>query len=307
MNSTPDKINRIRAFNRFYTKKIGLITKKFLQSDYSLIQARILFELDKSKNIFAKDLVKELNLDPAYLSKILKKFKKDGLLLKKNSDSDSRKQVLSLTEDGKKTYSHLREMSNKQVEFLIQDLSEEEINILVTSMAAIEKILACDEKKSEIFVIRSHRPGDIGYIIHRHGVLYAQEYGFNDQFDGYVAQGLAVFVEKFNPLKEHLWIAEMGGTFTGAVAIVQVDGEVAQLRWLIVEPTDRGKGIGKKLIHEAILFSEKNGYKKIFLWTIDFLHAARKLYSDANFKLVETKKSQVWGKTLVEEKWELSL
>lgn len=301
------RIKKIRAFNRFYTKKFGLITKRFLESDYSLIQARILFELDKSTTLFAKDLVKEIEIDPTYLSKILKKFEKDGLLSKKISSRDSRKLVLSLTKDGKKAYSYLRKMSNKQIESLIQSLSEEKKRILVDSMEAIEKILGFNKMVSEIFVIRSHRPGDIGYIVYRHGVLYGQEYGFNAQFDGYVAKGLAIFIENFNPLKEHLWIAEMRGTIIGSVAIVQLEDELAQLRWLIVESTERGKGIGKKLINEATHFARINGYKKIILWTIDFLHAARKLYSDANFKLVETKKSQVWGKELIEEKWELLL
>ncbi|MCP3940022.1 MAG: GNAT family N-acetyltransferase [Desulfobacteraceae bacterium] len=147
---------------------------------------------------------------------------------------------------------------------------------------------------------------DIGFIIHRHGVLYAQEYGFNDQFDVYVANGLANFVENFNPLKEHIWLAERNSSIIGSVAIVQCEKEIAQLRWLIVEPTERGKGIGKDLVNEAVFFAKTHGYKNFFLWTIDFLDAAKQLYANANFELVTTKKNKVWGKELIEEKWELS-
>ncbi len=303
----PDFVKKIRAFNRFYTLKIGLITKKFLNSSYSLIQARILFELNKTSHICASDMVGMLQLDPAYLSKILKKFEKDKLITKKTSSEDSRKQLLTLTKDGKKAYSRLRETSNQQIDSLIGELSHEEIRILVASMETIEKILSCKKTQTALFLIRSHRPGDIGYIIHRHGILYAQEYGFNDQFDGYVAKGLAQFIENINFAKENLWIAEMNNSIIGSVAIVQQNNETAQLRWLIVELSERGKGIGEKLVNEAIRFARQAGYKKIILWTIDFLYAARKLYSNADFILVETKESKVWGKVLIEEKWELSL
>ncbi len=302
-----DFIRKIRSFNRFYTLEIGLITKKFLDSNYSLVQARILFELNNTSNICAKDLVNRIGLDPTYLSKILKKFEKDRLLTKRISIKDSRKQILSLTQEGQNVYSSLREISNKQISFLIQNLSNEQKRILVNSMETVEKILTCKNKSSNFYLIRSHRPGDIGFIIHRHGVLYAQEYGFNDQFDGYVANGLASFVKNYNPVKEHIWIAEINGSIIGSVAIVQCEEEVAQLRWLIVEPTEQGKGVGKKLVNEAILFAKQKGYKKIILWTIDFLDAARKLYSNADFELVETKKNKGWGKELVEERWELLL
>lgn len=298
-------IQKIRSFNRFYTRTIGLITKKFLDSDYSLVQARILFELNKTPGICAKDLVNRTGLDSTYLSKIIKKFEKDCLLTKKSSSKDSRKQKLSLTQEGQNVYSSLQKISNKQISFLIQNLSKEQKRILVNSMETIEKILTCMDKKSNFYSIRSHRPGDIGFVLHRHGVLYAQEYGFNVEFDGYVAKGLAKFVENYNPGKDHMWIAEISGTIIGSVAIVQWEEEIAQLRWLVVEPTERGNGVGKKLLNEAVLFAKQNGYKKIILWTIDFLNAARKLYSNAGFELIEIKESKVWGKAIVEERWEL--
>ena len=301
------RVKKIREFNRFYTKKIGLLKKKFLGSDFSLVQARIIFELSRSGDIVAKDLAGELDLDPAYLSKILKKFEKDGLILKETSLKDSRKQLLFLTEEGEKTSSYLQDISNRQTESLIKHLSEEKQLALETSMEVIKRSLSPGNINSEIFVIRPHRSGDIGYIVYRHGVLYSREYGFNEEFDGYVAKGLALFIENLNPLKEYLWIAEMGGTIIGSVAIVQLTGSTARLRWLIVESAAQNQGLGKKLVNEAVLFAGQQGYKKIILWTIDFLHAAQKLYSDAGFKLVEVKINQVWGNKIKEEKWELVL
>ncbi len=300
-------IEKIRGFNRFYTQTIGLIKKRFLESEYSLIQARVLFELNRYPDIHAKDLGANLDLDPTYLSKILKKFEQDKLLTKTPDPDDSRKYLLSLTQKGKKTYSRLREMSNNQIITLVQDLSREEKTGLVASMETIETILTREQKESGYYSIRSHRPGDIGYIIHRHGVLYAQEYGFNELFDAYVANGMGKFIENFNPAREHLWIAEINGTIVGSVAIVHAHDNTAQLRWLIVDPSARRKGIAKKLIEEALIFVRQKGYSNVILWTIDYLHAARSLYSDAGFTLAETKESHVWGKVLNEEKWELTL
>lgn len=307
MNVNPDFVKKIRAFNRFYTLKIGLITKRFLESSYSLVQARVLFELNNASNICAKDLVEKLNLDPTYLSKILKQFEKKNLITRKVSAQDSRKQILSLTREGKSEYSRLREISNIQIASLIQDLTDEEQRCLVSAMGSIETLLDCEKDKKDLFYIRSHRPGDIGYVIHRHGVLYAEEYGFNDQFDVYVAKGMSQFLENYNPQKEQLWLAEKNGKIMGSVAVVRRDDDTAQLRWLIVEPAERGKKIGQKLVREAVRFANQNGYKRIVLWTIDFLHAARKLYSNEGFVQIETKKSRVWGKVLTEEKWELQL
>lgn len=302
-----DFVKRIRTFNRFYTLKIGLITKRFLESKYSLVQARVLFELKDASNLYAKDLVEKLNLDPTYLSKILKQFETKNLIKKKISKEDSRKQILTLTRKGEDEYSRLREISNIQIASLVKNLTDEEKRSLVSSMGNIEKLLSCNKDKSDLFYIRSHRPGDIGFVIHRHGVLYADEYGFNERFDAYVAKGMAHFINTYNPEKEHLWLAETNSKIVGSVAIVQRNDDTAQLRWLIVEPAERGKKIGKRLVHEAVRFARQNGYKKIILWTIDFLQAARKLYSNENFVLTEKKTSEIWGRVLTEEKWELML
>ena len=173
-------------------------------------------------------------------------------------------------------------------------------------MDTIEQTLDPDPKRQALVTLRSHRPGDIGYVIHRHGLLYAREYGFNHEFDAYVAKGMAGFIETFSA-NDHLWIAETRGKFSGSVAIVRRDDATAQLRWLIVEPKERKKGIGRQLVHEAVRFSKERGFKSLMLWTIDFLLSARNLYKEAGFRLTETKTSRVWGKTLTEECWRLSL
>jgi DNA-binding MarR family transcriptional regulator/GNAT superfamily N-acetyltransferase len=299
-------INRIRSFNRFYTRKLGLITNRFLKTDYSLVQARLLFELSSRPLLHASDLSREFGLSPDYLSKLISKFESQGLISRTPSPKDTRKQMLKLTSRGQEAYSALKESSNQWIEEMIQGLEPEQTESLVQAMDTIEQILDPDRKRPALVTLRSHRPGDIGYVIHRHGVLYAREYGFNHEFDAYVAKGMADFVETFSP-DDHLWIAETRGQFSGSVAVVRRDNTTAQLRWLIVEPKERKKGIGRQLVHEAVRFSKERGFKSVMLWTIDFLLSARNLYKEAGFRLIETKTSQVWGKTLTEECWSLSL
>ncbi|MCG8549606.1 MAG: helix-turn-helix domain-containing GNAT family N-acetyltransferase [Desulfobacterales bacterium] len=297
-------VDRIRAFNRFYTGKIGLITNRFLKSEYSLVQARVLYELSTTAPVHAADLIRNLGLSADYLSKILSKFEAQGLITRSPSPKDARKQVITLTPDGGAAYSGLKEQSNRHITSIIETLTPEEKSDLVNAMNQIEDILT--PKEAGFVTIRSHRPGDIGYVIHRHGVIYAREYGFNTEFDAYVAGGMADFIENKTP-GEHLWIAECRNRFAGAVAIVRNDAHKAQLRWLIVEPEARQKGIGTQLVNQAVRFAADNGYRFIILWTIDFLHAARRLYTNAGFQLAETKVSQVWGKTLTEECWQFKL
>lgn len=299
-------IDRIRSFNRFYTQKIGLITNRFLKSEYSLVQARILFELSRRALCYASDFSREFHLSPDYLSKLVSKFESQGLISRTPSPEDSRKQMLALTPEGRKAYAALKERSNQWIEKMIQGMEPEQTDALVSAMETIEQALDPAQHRQTLITLRSHRPGDIGFIIHRHGVLYAREYGFNHEFDAYVAKGMAAFIESFSS-RDHLWIAETQGRFCGAVAVVRRDEKTAQLRWLIVEPKDRGKGIGRQLIDEAVRFAKDKGFDTVMLWTIDFLHAARHLYMAAGFSLTETKTSQIWGKTLTEECWTLPL
>jgi DNA-binding MarR family transcriptional regulator/GNAT superfamily N-acetyltransferase len=299
-------IDRIRAFNRFYTRRIGLITNRFLNSEYSLIQARLLFELNQTEALYAADLARKFGLSADYLSKIISKFETRGLITRTPAPGDSRKQILAPTAAGKTAYLHLKERSRTHMAEMIKGLTPEEINDLVSAMNTIQDILDSEKPGSSLVTLRSHRPGDIGTVIHRHGVLYAREYGFNHEFDAYVASGMARFIQEISA-RDHLWIAEVQGRFAGSIAIVRHDDKTAQLRWLIVEPRERKKGIGRQLVTEAVRFSREKRYQAVILWTIDFLHSARRLYSNAGFQLAETKDSQVWGLTLTEECWKLNL
>ncbi len=298
--------NRIRAFNRFYTHKIGLITNRFLGSEYSLVQARFLFELNHCAPLYAADLGRKLGLTPDYVSKVISKFKTMGLIRRTPSPQDGRKQFVHLTSLGKAAYEELRKKSNARIEEMVRGLKSEEINELIAAMDAIEQVLEPEKKGANLVTIRSHRPGDIGYVIHRHGVIYSHEYGFNHEFDAYVALGMANFIQTISD-REHLWIAEIQGGFAGSVGIVRHNDLTAQLRWLIVEPRHRKMGIGKQLVAEAVRFSKEKGYRSVMLWTIDFLQAARQIYQSAGFRLEQTKASRVWGRRLTEECWVLDL
>jgi DNA-binding MarR family transcriptional regulator/N-acetylglutamate synthase-like GNAT family acetyltransferase len=299
-------IKRIRAFNRFYTQKIGLVTNRFLDSEYTLVQARFLLELNHTQPLYATDFARRFGLSPDYISKVIAKFEAQGLVTRTPSPEDSRKQILSPTAAGRDAYSKLKDRSDAHTAEMIKELTPEETADLLKAMDTIEALLGSNKIHSNLVTLRSHRPGDVGTVIHRHGVLYAREYGFNHEFDAYVALGMARFIEEITE-RDHLWIAEVEGRFAGSVAIVRRDDETAQLRWLIVEPRDRQKGIGKQLVREAVRFSREQGYEAIILWTIDFLHSARHLYSGAGFQLTETKVSEVWGRTLTEECWKLNL
>ena len=300
-------VNNIRHFNRFYTQILGLLNNKLLKSDYSLTEARILFEFGQKFNLVSTDLVKQLHLDPAYLSRILVRFGKQGLIKKEQSLEDTRKQVISLTSHGKSVLSKLQEMSNLQIISSIADTSEDEHVELVMAMKKIEQIITGKPVKVKTFTIRSHRSGDIGYITYRHAIFYSKAYGFDNTFDAYVASGLSEFLSQYDPQKEHLWIVEEGTAFLGSIAIVKADEDVAQLRWFLLEVQARGKGLGKKLFHESIEFCKRQNYNKIILWTVSNLEVARKLYAQFGFRVTDIKTHNIWGQELTEECWELKL
>ncbi|MFW9971166.1 MAG: GNAT family N-acetyltransferase [Candidatus Odinarchaeota archaeon] len=302
-----ERIGKIRSFNRFYTNLLGLLDRTLLKSEYSLTEVRIMFEINRLSTTTASELVKILNLDPAHLSRIISNFEEKELIKKKQSKKDLRKQMLSLTSSGKKVISELQEKANEQIITLINNLSEGEQDQLVNSMSSIERILKYETEKPEFYSLRSHRPGDIGYIIYRHGMVYAKEYQLDETFEAYVAKFMGEFIDNYDPVKEKLWIVEQGTEIIGSVAIVKISDKIAQLRWLLVEPHMRNKGIGTKLIYEALNFSKNRGYQKIILGTFSDLIIARRLYEKNGFQLVESKYHQIWGQKLTEEKWELIL
>jgi DNA-binding MarR family transcriptional regulator/RimJ/RimL family protein N-acetyltransferase len=300
-----EKISKIRSFNRFYTNQLGLLEKTLLKSEYSLTEVRIMFELSQLSGTNASELVKLLQLDPAYLSRILSSFERNKLIQKKQSNIDMRKQLLSLTVKGKKAIKELQDKANEQIKDLLAKLTSMEQFQLIKAMSNIERILKGETHKTEFYNLRSHRPGDIGYIIYRHGEIYAMEYQLDETFEAYVAKYMAEFIENYDKNKEKLWIVEMGTEIIGSIAIVKIDDNTAQLRWLLVEPHVRNKGIGTKLMHEALTFCKNRGYQKIILGTFSDLVIARKLYENNGFQLVESKSHFIWGQDLTEEHWEL--
>lgn len=303
-----EKIETVRRFNRLYTKRIGLLNHGLLKSQWPLTQVRILFELAHHEHPTAKDLIRELDIEAGYLSRILSTFEKDGLLQRLPSEADNRQRLLKLTSKGKKAFSVLNARASQEVETLLQSLSPEEQNRLLSAMQTLEGILGSRQNVTQTpYLLRSHVPGDIGWIIHRHGVLYSQEYSFDETFEALVADILARFIQHHDPKREHLWIAEQDGERMGSIMVVDAGENVAQLRLLLVEPKARGKGMGKRLIDECIGFAKRNGYKKLKLWTQSILAEARHLYAKAGFNIVEQKPNKSFGQDLISEVWELPL
>ncbi len=296
-----------RRFNRFYTKQIGLLAQGLLKTRFPLIQARVLYELAQQDQTTASALVAKLNIDPGYLSRILSTFEKEGLLRKNRSTSDSRQQILKLTKKKKKSFAELDERSGRVAEKMLLGLVEEDRHRLLHAMQTIETIFNTELKPPTPYLLRPHRPGDIGWIIHRHGVVYAEEYAFDETFEALVAEILVQFIRRQDPKRECLWIAEQAGERIGSVMIVDVGDQIAQLRLLLVEPKARGQSVGTRLIDECINFSRRNRYRKIKLWTQSNLLEARHLYAKAGFERVSVSSHKSFGQDLIAEFWELPL
>ena len=297
----------VRRFNRFYTKRIGLLEQGLLKTKFPLTQARIIFELAQHEQSTASELINELDLDPGYLSRILRTFEKDGLIRKTRSKSDNRHRLLKLTAKGKKSFSVLNNRSKQEIEELLKGLSEEDRHRLLNALQTIKNILGAKPESNRLYLLRSHRPGDIGWITHRHGAVYAEEYSFDETFEALVAEILARFIKDHDPKRERIWIAEQDGEQVGSVMIVDAGDQIAQLHLLFVDPKARGKGIGKRLIDECIHFAKRNNYQKIKLWTQSILLEARHLYSKAGFSITEEEPHTSFGQDLIAEIWELSL
>ncbi|MGZ3675821.1 MAG: bifunctional helix-turn-helix transcriptional regulator/GNAT family N-acetyltransferase [Ktedonobacterales bacterium] len=302
-----ERVESVRQFNRFFTRQIGVLREGLLHSPYSLTEARIIFELGHRNEVTATDLCRELGLDPGYLSRILARLEQQGLLEKVRSERDGRARLLSLTADGEKAFALLDQRSSDEVGEMLRDLSERDQQRLLKAMDTIEEILGNGLKYSEPFVVRPHESGDMGWVVHRHGVLYAQEYGWDEHFEALVAQIVADFINTFDPQRERCWIAEMDGEIVGSIFLVKASETVAKLRLLLVEPKVRGLGVGSRLIAECIRFARRRGYTKIVLWTNDVLVQARRLYEKAGFTLVAQEPHHSFGHDLVGETWELQL
>lgn len=280
-----DPAETVRAFNRFYTRQIDLLQEGILDSPLSLTEARVLFELAHRKNPTATDIGSELALDPGYLSRILDSFVRQGYV-RKLSGTDRRQRHLSLTAAGRKAFASLNVKSQQQAAAMLARLSDSSQAQLIAAMNTIENVLS--GKPPAPYMLRFHRPGDIGWITHRHGVLYAQEYGWDEKFEALVAGITKKFIENFDPQYERCWIAEQEGNIIGSVTLVKKSATVAKLRLLYVEPTARGLGLGGRLVQECIRFAREAGYRKITLWTNSMLLAARKIYQREGFRMIST-------------------
>jgi DNA-binding MarR family transcriptional regulator/GNAT superfamily N-acetyltransferase len=294
----------VRAFNRFYTREIGVLHEHLLQSDFSLTEVRVLYELARRPEVTAADLARDLNLDAGYLSRIIAGFKARGFLTKKRSDSDARAVELSLSKKGRRAFEPLNDASQREITAMLSKRSVVEQQQVVDAMLEIQSLLV---EKSPAYLLRDPRAGDMGWIVHRHGVLYALEYGWDWTFEALVAEIVAAFVRDFDRAFERCWIAEQNGRVVGSVFVVRHGDATAKLRLLYVEPSARGLGIGRRLVDECVRFAKSAGYHKLILWTNGVLAEARRIYERAGFSLVREEPHRSFGKDLVGQTWELTL
>ena len=302
-----ETVEAVRRFNRFYTNRIGVLDEHLLKSAFSLAEARLLYELAHRDGPSAAALARDLGLDPGYLSRTLQKFEKAGLIARERLAGDGRRSRLDLTEAGRAAQAPLEERSNAAVAAMLAPLGHHDRTRLAAALATIEGLLSDAPRAPPALVLRRPEPGDIGWIIHRQGRLYAEEYGWDETYEGLVAEILAAFIKNFDATRERAWIAEMDGAVVGSVFLVRQDDAVAKLRLLYVEPEARGLSVGSRLVDEVIAFARLKGYATLTLWTNDVLAAARRIYEAAGFRLVSQGRHRSFGRDLVGQTWELTL
>jgi DNA-binding MarR family transcriptional regulator/GNAT superfamily N-acetyltransferase len=302
-------VDAFRRFNRFYTGFIGLLDEGLVQSGYSLTEARVLFELATRPACGATEISNALRLDAGYLSRILRKFEEAGLLARAPLLADARHSVLRLTRKGKASFAHLNQRSGDQARTILQALTPANRAALLHAMDTVETVFAQPANARAPFVLRPHRPGDMGWVVARHGALYAQEYGWDLGFEALVAKIVADFIDHFNAQRERCWIADRDGESLGCIFLVRhpEEAQTAKLRLLLVEPSTRGMGLGKALVSECLQFARLSGYRKVTLWTQSILQAAHKIYQQAGFQLVAEQPHHSFGKDLNGQTWELIL
>ena len=302
------RIEAVRRFNRFYTQRIGMLRQGLYDSPWSLAEVRVLYELARAEGaIVASDLAQRLGLDAGYLSRILRGFVASGYVKKSQDESDARRLELKLTLAGRSAFAPLDRASHHEVAALLAPLPNAAQRRLVDAMHTVESLLGKPERSAAPYVLRPHRPGDMGWVVACHGRLYAEEYGWDDTFEALVAEIAARFVKRYNPKRERCWIAERDGETVGSVFVVERSPTVAQLRLLIVDPSARGFGIGRRLVAESIDFARRAGYRKMMLWTNGGLDAARHLYEEAGFRLTKEERHHSFGKDLVGQTFILDL
>jgi DNA-binding MarR family transcriptional regulator/GNAT superfamily N-acetyltransferase len=305
LESTTDTA-RFRRFNRVYTRFIGTLNERLLNSEFSLAESRVLYEIANRDTSNASEIAAELGLDPGYLSRLLRKFEEKGLLRRRASGEDGRSATLHLTARGRAAFNRLNAMSNEQAESILADLAPGARMELLRCVGAIEDILA-NTKERKPFVLRPHRVGDMGWVVYSEGLGYALQFGWDESFEALVAKIVADFIASFDPKRERCWIAEIDGRHAGHIFLVKHPSEpdTAKLRLLYVEPSARGVGLGEVLVTECLRFARTAGYKKVVLWTQSMLSAAHRIYQRAGFRLVKQEAHHSFGHDLVGQEWEL--
>jgi len=301
-----DEVGAVRSFNRFYTTVIGVLQEGLLRTPYTLTEARVIFELAQRDATEVADLRRELGLDPGYLSRVLGRFEAGGLVAREQSTVDGRRQVVRLTGAGRDAYATLDGRSASEVEALLARLTEVDRRRLVGAMGTIERVLA-QPAQPRGYVLRPLLPGDLGWVVHRHGVRYAEEYGWDETFEAMVARIAGEYGRGHDPKRENAWIAEVEGEPVGSVFCVREDDDTARLRLLLVEPAARGMGIGGRLVDECLRFARRAGYREIVLWTYDVLADARRIYERAGFTVREQRPEHAYGRDLVGQTWARTL
>lgn len=308
MTSTSDQqtIDAVRRFSRFYTQRIGVLQEGLLGSDLSLTEGRVVYELGTRTATTARDLCQELALDAGYLSRILKRFEARGLIDRKPLEDDARQAEIALTAEGRGLFADINRKSHDEIAALLGSASPADRRALVDALTCVEQTLGAGAYPTPVR-LRPHMPGDMGWVIHRHGAIYAEEYGWDQTFEALVARVAADFIDQFKPGREFCWIAERGTTILGWAFVVESSADVAKLRLVYVEASARGTGLGQRLLDAAMRFARDAGYKRMTLWTNDVLLPARRLYERAGFVMTAQNAYRGFGKDLVGETWERDL
>jgi DNA-binding MarR family transcriptional regulator/GNAT superfamily N-acetyltransferase len=301
----------VRRFNRFYTRQIGVLRKTFLDSPYSLGEARVLYEIGNGRAPTASEIGRALDLDPGYLSRLLRSFERRGLIRRKTSAHDARQSHLALSPRGRRTFAPLERRSQRDTAAMLGSIAPADQERLIGAMHTIETLLDAGAqprpRAHRRYILRGPVPGDFGWIVKRHAELYAKEYRWREPFEGLCAQIVADFANNYDRKRERCWIAEMDGENVGCIFLAKDSATVARIRLLLVDPGARGLGLGARLVDECLRFARRAGYKKITLWTHSVLSAARHIYQKAGFKLMRTERHNSWGRPVVSEFWDLEL
>ncbi len=309
MGALDESVAAVRGFNRAYTRRFGLLDQQHLGSEYSLGEVRVLYELAHHDGLSAAALARSLELDPGHLSRMLAGLRRSGLVRREQSSHDGRASVLSLTPAGRRAFDRLDRKATVQVSGLLRAFPEGQRGELVRGLAGLRRLLEPRDGAAPAVLIRNHRPGDLGWVLERHGVVYSDEYGWGAPFEAVVARVIAEFAEAHDPAREACWVAELGGRRVGSVMLVQHPEReaVARLRLLLVEPEARGLGVGRALVDVCTEFARTAGYRQVTLWTQSVLDAARAIYARAGYVKVSEAPNTAFGKGLTAETWELSL